>query len=188
MVLRITNKISDFLEKTAEIVVTITFGMMVFSVLGAVFTRNVKISVTWMEELARYMHIWFISIGFALALKKGQLAGTEILLKLLSRKAAKNVIYLCKFIMLFLCVTVVLGGNEIIVHLIKTGQVSPILRVPIVLVYSGIYLGFALTAVFLVLSIIKNIYNDPDTLDITFETTRKEMEEIETHFDIKEGE
>ena len=188
MVLRIANKISDYLERAAEIVVTWTFGIMVFSVLGAVFTRNARISITWMEELARYMHIWFISIGFALALKKGQLAGTEILLKILSRKTAKRIIYLCKSIMLFLCIIVVVGGNEIMFHLIQTRQASPIMRVPIVLVYSGIYLGFALAAVFIVLSIIKNVYDDPDTLDITFETTRKEIEDFETHFDTKAGE
>lgn len=183
-IVQVINKISDAMEKSSEMLVAAAFGTMVISVLLSVFTRNVTIPITWLEELARYLQVWFIGVGISLALKKGQLAGTELVLKKLEGKGKKTLIYIDKIIMLVIDLTVLIGAFPVLRLLATTGQKSPTLRIPVLYIYLGIYLGFILSAIYLVFSIIKNIYDDPDTLDITFETTEKEMNEMEMSLDI----
>ena len=157
------------IEKVAEQVVIWTFGVMVIAVLITVLTRNISIPVTWLEELSRYMQIWFVSVGFALALRKGMLAGTEVVLKSLPEKTATVVIYVSKCIMLVISILMVLGGTRLIKHLFASMQLSPNMRIPIVWIYLGIYTGFVLTIVFLATSLLINIAGRKDEMDKTFE-------------------
>ena len=162
------NLIVDCIAWFAEKIVIITFGVMVLAVLASVFTRNVSIPVTWLEELARYMQIWFVAIGFALALRKGMLAGTEVIIKLLPESISKKLIIICKLLMLVICLLLLHSSTPLINHLINTGQKSPNMLIPIVWVYSGIYFSFILAAIFLVASLYSNLHGRRDELDKTF--------------------
>jgi TRAP-type C4-dicarboxylate transport system permease small subunit len=166
--LGIIDRVVCRLEWAAERVVMITFGTMVLAVLVSVFTRNISIPVTWLEELSRYMQIWFVSIGFALALRKGLLAGSEVVLKMLPAQVSKWVITLCKIFMLVISVLLLVTGFQLIMHLLNTGQESPNMRIPIVYVYLGIYSGFVLAVVFLISSLLFNLQGRKDQLDKTF--------------------
>lgn len=187
-IVQVVNRISDILEKGSEMLVATAFGLMVISVLLSVLTRNITIPITWLEEAARYLQVWFIGVGISLALKKGQLAGTELVLKKLKGAKKQALIYIDKVIMAVITVSVIIGGFPVLKLLARTGQKSPTLRIPILYIYIGIYLGFILSLIYLILSIIKNIYDDPDTLDITFETVEKEMQEIEFNLDLLHAE
>jgi len=152
----------------AERIVIVTFGVMIIAVLISVFTRNVSIPVTWLEELSRYMQIWFVSIGFALALRKGMLAGTEVILKFLPEKISKWVIVACKILMFIICILLLQSSTPLMKHLINTGQESPNMRIPIFYIYLGIYSGFVLAAIFLAASLFSNLFGRRDELDKTF--------------------
>ena len=158
------------IERVAEQIVIWTFTVMVFAVLATVVTRNIAIPVTWLEELSRYMQIWFVSVGFALALRKGMLAGTEVVLKVLPSAVKRIVVYASKAIMLVISVLIVVGGSQLIRHLFATNQLSPNMRIPIVWIYLGIYSGFILAIIFLASSILSNVSGYSDELDKTFET------------------
>ena len=152
----------------AEKVVIITFGVMVIAVLASVFTRNISIPVTWLEELSRYMQIWFVSVGFALALRKGMLAGTEIVIKLVPERIAEWMIWISKILMLIISFLLLYYSTPLIQHLINTGQKSANMRIPIYWVYAGIYTGFILAAIFLCASLLTNLQGQKDELDKTF--------------------
>ncbi len=162
------NHVIDQIVWVAEKIVIVTFGVMVIAVLISVFTRNISITVTWLEELSRYMQIWFVSIGFALALRKGMLAGTEVVLKFLPEKITKWIIIACKILMLIICILLLNSGTPLIKHLVMTGQESPNMRIPIIYIYLGIYSGFILSAIFLAASLISNCFGQKDELDKTF--------------------
>lgn len=166
----IFDRAVDRIAWVAEWIVIITFGIMVIAVLLSVFTRNISVPVTWLEELSRYMQIWFVSVGFALALRRGMLAGTEVILKLLPPSFAKGIILIVKIGMFAVSLLVLYAATPLIEHLIRTGQESPNLRIPIVLIYLGIYSGFALAALFTLSSLLTNLRGHKDDLDKTFLT------------------
>ncbi len=177
--LHLVNTIVGRIAWFAEKIVIITFGIMVLAVLASVFTRNVSIPVTWLEELARYMQIWFVSIGFALALRKGMLAGTEVIIKLLPESISSRLIIICKLLMLVICMLLLNVSTPLINHLVNTGQKSPNMLIPIVWVYFGIYSSFILAAIFLIASLLSNLYGKKDELDKTF--LLDVMHDLESH-------
>ena len=166
--LKVVQSLIDRLAWAAERVVMVTFGVMVIAVLASVVTRNISIPVTWLEELSRYMQIWFVSVGFALALRKGMLAGTEVLIKILPVRISSKLIVVCKMLMLIITMLLLYFSTPLIHHLINTGQESPNMRIPVWWIYMGIYSGFTLAACFISSSLLANVFGEKDDLDKTF--------------------
>lgn len=161
--------LSRHLERIAKAIIGIAFFLMVIAILVSVFTRNFNISVTWLEELARYLQVWFVGIGFAVALRKGQLAGTEVVLKKLQPRVAKIVVLINKVVMLGVSVLMLVTGRHLIGHTLTTRQLSANLQIPIVFAYLGLYLAFVFAVFFIVSSIITGLRGEKDELDLTFE-------------------
>ena len=147
------NKIADGIEKIAQWFVAAALAAMLTTVLIGVFTRNMSISITWLEELSRYFQVWFVSIGISLSLRRGELAGTELFVKVLPKKIKRAVLIMTKFLMLGFSIMMLYYGRELLGHLIRTGQRSPNLRIPMYYAYSGIYAGFILIAFFIIVSL-----------------------------------
>jgi len=177
---------ADRLEKITKIIITMCFSIMVLAILVGVFTRNINFPITWLEELSRYLQIWFVSLGFAVALRKGMLFGTEIILKNLTPKIAAVVVFLNKILMMLTCIFFLYFSNQLIHHLISTGQRSANLRIPIVWIYIGIYLGFVLAFIFLLVSLLLNLVGEKDGIDRTFETLGG-TEEIDDNLSLISG-
>lgn len=169
-VLKILEKIAEKVEVVAKFIVIITFGIMVLSVLAGIIFRNIHIPITWLEELSRYMQIWFVSVGMSVAVRQGKMIGTEVLLKILPNHPRKIIIMISKTI-IFITSGVVIGtGFSLIKLLMTTMQLSPNLRIPIVYAYGGIFIGITFTAYFVLLSVIHGFLSIPDPFDRTFET------------------
>jgi len=138
----------DRLQWIAERLIILAFAIMVLSILATVFTRNISISITWFEELSRFMMIWLVGLGFAVALRAGMLSGAEIALIYLPTKAARAAVFAAKLIVLIISVLVLKSGWALLSHLHTSGQMASNLQVPMTWVYFGLWLGFFLTIVF----------------------------------------
>lgn len=159
------DRIADRIERIAQHTVTILLAAMLTTVLAGVFTRNIHISITWLEELSRYFQIWFVSIGISLSLRRGELAGTELLVKALPPGLRKIVLIFTKCVMLGFSLIMLYYGQQLLGHLIRSGQLSPNLQIPIYLAYLGIYVGFILILFFLLVSLLHNFCSQEDALD-----------------------
>lgn len=164
------QKLTNLLEKIAEILIIVMFAIMVISILITVLTRNITISIVWLEELARYMQIWFISLGFAVALRKGLLTSTDIFLKFLPKTMKKAMVYLNKIFIIIISLLLCGSGIPFIKHLAQRGQLSAMLRIPMAWIYSALIVGFSLSALFALSSVITSLYGERDGLDDTFDS------------------
>ena len=70
MFLKIVNKIYSIVKIIEENLVIILLAIMVSNVAIGVFYRYVlNNSLSWTEELARYLMVWFAYIGMAMAFR-----------------------------------------------------------------------------------------------------------------------
>ena len=136
------------LEKVAKWIVIVCILGIVFSILYGIITRNMSVSVTWLEELSRYMQVWFVSVGVALAARIGNLPGTEFIQTLVNDTWKMVIQVSVQVIMLIFSVLMLVFGAPLMRHLIKSGQKTPNLDMPIVFAYLGLYFGFFLFIVF----------------------------------------
>lgn len=165
---RAATTLANGVEYVAERLVMLVFGVMVTAICISVVTRNTGISIPWLEELARFMQIWTIGLGFALALRKGLLSGTEIILFLLPTRVARAAVIAVKIAMLIMSGLMLKVSLPLIEQLFKTNQLSSSLQFPVVYIYLGLYTGFAMSALFILTSLVSNVYGQDDSLDRTF--------------------
>lgn len=102
---------------------------------------NIMVSVPWTEELARYLMIWIIFIGAAVAARKAQLIAVESLVHATPVKLGKTIKYLAHIITMvfFLCIFII--GIE----WAKFGltEKSPTLQIPLIFINLAMSVGSA---------------------------------------------
>ena len=131
---------------------------MMFSV-ALVFTQVVmryvfSNSLSWSEELARYLFLWQIWVGASYAVKERRHLRIEVVQELLKDDFKKNIFELFA-LTLWLGFSIFLAykGTELTSLLFHRGQVSPAMRIPMACAYASVPVGCTLMSIRLVTEI-----------------------------------
>lgn len=139
----------SILDSVLAKVVATLMGTLVLVVLWQVFTRFVlRDPSSWTEELARYLMIWVGLVGAAYAAGRHKHLAVDLLAGKLSGQRAKTlriVIGLCAIT--FAMAALFGGGMRLVWVMLKLGQTSASLQVPLGFVYlalpiSGLLITF----------------------------------------------
>lgn len=151
------------------------FLVSIFLSMVTLFTLNViarefggtyASQFAWIDEAVRLMNIFLVFVALGLALEKGRHVGIETIREALP-KTARNIIRkiidavgaLFSFYMAYL-------AYQLVVFVLKTGQRSPTLDIPMGWIYMAPVIGFGLLSLRYVLSLISLISRfDPDEND-----------------------
>ena len=154
-------KLLKFIDKYFELsICMVLITGMTFLIAVQVFMRYVmQQSLSWSEELARYMFIWLIYLGISYGASIMKHIRIEAALKLYPQKWRPYVIILGDF--LFLCFAVYIAyvawGN--VSKQIMIGQTSPAMGIPMWFIYAAPMVGFLLTAIRQIQTIIYRFHN-----------------------------
>src|SRR5690606_34220511 len=93
------DSINRIFEKLAGVMLATMVISITIQVLARIlFTKiNLTINVSWTEEVARYLMIWMIFVGGALAARKGRMIAIETVAQLIPTVAGKILKYLSHF-------------------------------------------------------------------------------------------
>jgi|APGre2960657444_1045066.scaffolds.fasta_scaffold52624_2 TRAP-type C4-dicarboxylate transport system permease small subunit len=126
--------------KLSELVIIVTFVVMVVSTLTQVICRYLlQFSLPWVDELARYCLVWMVFVGMVLTLVRGQHVTVDLMLDRYSirfRPFALTIIDLATS-GLFL---VLLYGGVLLMQL-TAGQTTSGLGIPKYMVYAALPIG-----------------------------------------------
>lgn len=162
------KKVLNCLTKAENVIMVVTFTIMVAASFAQVVNRNiVKLSISWFEEAATYCMIYMVLIGTEVGLRDGtQIAVTGVVDKL-SGKAKVVVRILAKLVTVLFSLGVFMGSLELMDIQIRTGQVSAALNLPMSVPYFAMVISFAMIA----------LVQAVDVVGITVGLFRKENEE-----------
>ena len=121
-------------------------------------------SLSWSEELARYLFLWQIWLGASFAVKKHRHLRIELFVdKLKGRK--KQLFELAVLLIWFgFSLFLAIKGSELTIMLFKRGQVSPAMQIPMGYAYASVPVGCGLMAIRLL-----------EEMAALFKTTREEV-------------
>jgi C4-dicarboxylate transporter DctQ subunit len=125
-----------------------------WGVINRFFLKN---SLSWSEELSRYLSIWATFLGASLGVKKGAHIGVEALVMILPFKIKKNVDIFTDILSFIFCIGIVITGYNYGIKLMATNQLSPAMRIPIYYAYSAIPFGMLLMAIRYIIAIVNKI-------------------------------
>ncbi|MET3506338.1 TRAP transporter small permease [Halalkalibacter oceani] len=132
------NKVIFYIIGIMLIVMSATIAYQVFSrfALGA--------SLSWSEELARYLMAWVVFMGAALAIRKGELIGVEAIVDLSSDNIKKVLKLLVCIVCIAFSIFLIVKGIEMVQ--VVENQRSPAMRIPMTYVYASIPVSGVLMA------------------------------------------
>ncbi|MFC0524599.1 TRAP transporter small permease [Pontibacillus salicampi] len=120
-------------------------------------------SITWSEELARYIHIWQVWLGASFAIRMNQHIKVEVFRDLFNRTIRKVIDCIALFLWFFLAGVLAFYGTQLVLNLLGTGQLTPAMRIPIWIAYAAIPVGGILMCVRLIQQMI--LLFRPNTLE-----------------------
>jgi TRAP-type C4-dicarboxylate transport system permease small subunit len=137
------------MSRATELVTALLLALTILvALLQVVFRYGVGASLSWSEELARYLFIWVIFLGTASAARRGEHMAVEAITNILP------VALLRPLAMLILAISIVFFGVVFYTGILLTGnavrQLSTALEISVAYVYISAPIGAALTIVHLV--------------------------------------
>lgn len=141
-------KILNGLKKAEFIVIVAAFITMVLAIFAQVLNRNfVKLSIGWIEELARYCMVALVMFGAEVGLRTGGQLSMEIVTSRMRgavKKAAAIVVQ--ALVTAFSCI-VFYGSIPLVRAQLKSMQLSPGLRLPMAIPYSVVMATFTVVSI-----------------------------------------
>lgn len=174
----------DRLNKLAEMFLGIAFALMTIFIFFQVLVRFVftnfglNLSFPWTEELSRYLMIWAVFVGAAVAMRKDNMIQLEAFVNMLPALLGKIIKVIS------LVITAIFFGFLVVISYEQTvqgfEQTSPVMGIPMGLAFSSILFG----SVLMVLNIVGLLIESQITKkDIRFMSTSEEEEFLDKHMD-----
>lgn len=139
----------------AAAVVVISFAYMTVAVLAQVFGRYVfNYSISWTEETARFAQAWVILIGAGIAMKHGWHVAVDSLPEKLPLRWARalRIVLACGSIWFL---GIVIFGSFALIELGWFFEVSPVLSIPMWIIYLALPLGAGYFGIEIIMSVIE---------------------------------
>lgn len=140
------KKVLLWLDKyMEECVMLVLLAGMVFLMGLQIFMRYVmKASLPWPEELIRYMFIWFVFLGISYGVRYNIHLRVDLLeIGLPKLKPFLN--FLQDVVFFAFCLYMIRPAYAAVRALVRNGQTSAAMDMPMYLVYVSLLIGFALT-------------------------------------------
>jgi len=148
-VLQIINTAMKHLLNLIMVVLVVSTFMQV------VFRFVIKNPLAWTEELSRYCLIWLTFLGAAYAMSKKAHIMVEFFINLFPPVGRKIIISLAAIINLVFFYILIFYGLQLVQS--SMSQLSPVLRIPMGVIYLAIPIGGFFLAVNLIPNLIRDI-------------------------------
>ena len=141
-----------------ESVASILMYVLTFLTLLQVVMRSFSMPFTWAEEASRYLMIYMIFIGSAVALYKKEHLNIEILELILKDKGMRFITLAQQSLVTIFTIVFTIIAFQFILTQIEIGQKSPALQMPMAWPMTAVVVGGLLMVISGIGSIYKNLY------------------------------
>lgn len=159
--LKLLSSAMKFLVKIEKFFIGLLFAISIIVIMISVIGRRLGNAPTWSEEVVRYCIIWVTFIGSAICFRRQSHFGVDVIKKINNKYFQKFIevfVWLCS---IFFAVFLVHHGYEFSMFVLKLGQKTAALKMPIAIVYISVPIGGFLILIHLIevfLDRILNIY------------------------------
>ena len=143
--MKVLKWLDENLEKSICVVLMCIMTTLVF--VQVIMRYVFKNSLSWSEELARYVFIWLIYLGISYGAKMRKHIKIDAALLLFPKVLRKWVVVIGDILFLAFACYLTKTGFDYCVTQAELGKCSAALGIPFPYVYSAVVVGFALTVI-----------------------------------------
>lgn len=158
--MKTVKKLLSYVTAVEYAIMVVAFVIMVICYFISVINRNfIKGSMPWTEELALYSMVYLALLGTEVGLRDGtQVAVTAVVEKL--HGVPRKIIDLVKQVVLEVFTFVMLSsGASLCLRQFQSGQTTPVLKIPMGIMYFSLVLTFFLIFVIQGITLIEMVLN-----------------------------
>ena len=146
-------------DKLEERVLCASLVLTTLIIFSQVIMRSIfNSSLTWSEELTRYIFIWQIWMGVSIAQKEKQHIRVELLFSLVkSEKFKKAIDVISTVILIAFNIFLVIYGREVVAQMIKRHNLSGAMRLPMWTVFLALPVSSAVFCLRLIGQLVTDI-------------------------------
>ena len=147
-----------FLDEHLEefFIIPLMFIMSIIIFIQVVMRKSGN-SLTWSEELARYLFIWLIYFAVSYTARREKHIRIDAAIKLYPKAMRPFIDILSEIIVLAFTIFIAVTALTVFQKITWSGQLSPAIGIPMQFVYAAPLVGFVLTAIRQVQCIVKRI-------------------------------
>lgn len=161
--MKLIRKILLYVTKAELIVSALAFAVMVVCYFLSVVNRNfIKASMPWTEEVALYSMVYMALLGMEVGLRDGtQVCVTALTDKLKGKFLGKVLDFIASIILIAFIYEMCSYGISLVARQMKTGQTTPVLKIPMYMLYASLVISFGISLVSQVLMLICKLFRIP---------------------------
>ena len=137
--------------------IPLIFAMSIVIFVQVVMRYVFQSSLTWSEELARYMFVWLVYFSVSYTARREKHIRIDAAINLYPKKARPYIEILSELIVLGFSIFIAVTGYTVFGKIAWSGQMSPAMRIPMAYAYASVPVGCALMSARLCAEIAKNI-------------------------------
>lgn len=140
------KKILKWLDDNLELYICVFLmsAMTLVTFVQVVMRKVFNNSLSWSEELARYIFIWLIYIGISYGCKLRKHIKIDAALNLFPKKARPYIVILGDILFIAFAVYIAYTGVTYSLSQMQYGMCSPALKIPMEYIYMSTVVGFGL--------------------------------------------
>lgn len=170
------NKINNFLCKIEEFVLTYgVIGLAVITIGNVISRKFFNHSWSFAEEVSQFILVIMTFMGVGYAARKGRHIRMTAFYEMANEKIKKALMLFISICMTILLLYLAWYAGEYVMKVVKTGRVTPVLRVPFYFVIIWAPVGLVMGAVQYFLTFIKNLTSKEVWLSYEEKTEYKEL-------------
>lgn len=148
---RLLDKAQDYISA----ILLISTSLLVFiQVVSRYFFNH---SISWSEEIALLMIVWFIFIGCSVAARQGAHVSMDVLENILSKKATKYLSVIVNIISFVFCGIIVYAGIGMVQKAINLNSMATSISMPLWVAYLSVPVGMALMGIQYIFNIVESV-------------------------------
>lgn len=145
--------IDVMIDRILGFVLKVVGTILVLDVLLQIAARYLPFTVSWTDEIARLLFVWFAMLSMALTYAKNQHLFIDFLYLKCSPKSQKVFDYISLFLVLVTSVIFTVTGIQVVK--IVSSQKSSMLEMSMGYFYAAVPVGFAIVALFNIFTLVE---------------------------------
>ena len=150
----------DKLEKNIFIISLLATTLILF--LQVIMRKVFNNSLSWSEELTRYIFIWQIWCGISIAQRQGRHIQVDLIFNIVKGWGKKAVRILASVLNIGFCCFMVYVGCQVVATHWSMGTLSPAMRIPMWTVYLSLPFSFFVTMIRYIQILVQEIGNNEE--------------------------
>ncbi len=139
------KKTLDGLQKVENLMIIVTFSIMVLASFAQVVNRNIfQLSIGWFEELAVYCMIWMALLGTEMGLRDGTQAAVTAIVDRFHGRGKQILQIVSKALVVMFTAIMTSASWNMVAKQIRIGQTTAALKIPMAVPYAALFIAFAI--------------------------------------------